>query len=161
MARHPSLVRPFVAGASVPPGISHLGSINHIAIATKNAVAAAAFYRDVLGATDISPPLGKSAVALPDHGVSTIFVNLGETKIEILEPLGAKSPIAQFLAKNPAGGIHHICINVEGELDAAIRRVVSSGVRVLGEPKIGAHGKRVVFLHPKDCGGVLIELEEC
>ncbi|OMJ27926.1 Methylmalonyl-CoA epimerase, mitochondrial [Smittium culicis] len=134
--------------------VKSLGPLNHIAIATKNAESAADFYRSVLGASQISPKVEQS-----DHGVSTVFITLGETKIELLEPLGDSSPISQFLEKNPAGGIHHICINV-ANLQASLDKVLEHKIRVLGKPKIGAHGKMVVFLHPKDCGGVLVELEE-
>ena len=111
-------------------------------------------YRDVLGATVSEPE------ALPEHGVTVVFVELPNTKIELLHPLGDKSPIQGFLEKNPAGGMHHICIEVS-DVVTAIAELKRQGVRVLSdEPKTGAHGKPVVFLHPKDCGGVLVELEE-
>jgi methylmalonyl-CoA/ethylmalonyl-CoA epimerase len=132
-----------------------LGRVNHIAIAVPDLAAAAATYRDILGAA-ISPPQ-----ALPEHGVTVVFVELPNTKIELLEPLGLDSPIAAFLAKNPAGGMHHICYEVD-DIEAARDRLVTSGARVLGDgaPKIGAHGNRVLFLHPKDFHGTLIELEQ-
>ena len=98
-------------------------------------------------------------LALPEHGVTTVFVDTGNTKLELLEPLGAQSPIAKFLEKNPDGGLHHLCFEVP-DLAAAIATVKAAGIRVLGEPRIGAHGLPVVFLHPKDCGGVLMELEQ-
>lgn len=113
------------------------------------------FPRDVLGA-EVSLPQD-----LPSHGVTTVFVNLGNTKIELLQPLGERSPIAKFLEKNKDGGIHHICIEVEDVYDAVKNLKAEKKIRVLDpEPKIGAHGKPVVFLHPKDCGGVLVELEQ-
>jgi methylmalonyl-CoA/ethylmalonyl-CoA epimerase len=112
-------------------------------------------YRDVLGA-QVSPPED-----LPDHGVTTVFVNLNNTKIELLHPFGERSPIQKFLDKNKDGGIHHICVEVE-DIYAAVESIKEGGkIRILDpKPKIGAHGKPVVFLHPKDCGGVLIELEQ-
>jgi len=132
-----------------------IGRLNHVAIAVSDIEAAAAVYRGTLGA-DVS-----DKVAQPDHGVSTVFINLPNTKIELLEPLGADSPIAKFLEKNPSGGIHHLCYEVE-DIRAARDRLVAEGARVLGdgEPKIGAHGKPVLFLHPKDFCGTLTELEE-
>jgi len=132
-----------------------IGRLNHVAIAVSDMEAAAAVYRDTLGA-DVS-----EKVAQPDHGVSTIFINLPNTKIELLEPLGDDSPIAKFLEKNPSGGIHHLCYEVE-DIRTARDKLVSEGARVLGdgEPKIGAHGKPVLFLHPKDFCGTLTELEE-
>ncbi|HET9902550.1 MAG TPA: methylmalonyl-CoA epimerase [Xanthobacteraceae bacterium] len=132
-----------------------IGRLNHVAIAVGDLAAAAARYRDVLGA-DVSGPL-----ALPDHGVTTVFVNLPNAKIELLAPLGAASPIARFLDRNPEGGIHHVCYEVEDIL-AARDRLRAAGARVLGdgEPKIGAHGKPVLFLHPKDFNGTLVELEQ-
>ncbi|KAL3899968.1 MAG: hypothetical protein SGCHY_001667 [Lobulomycetales sp.] len=112
------------------------------------------FYRDVLGAT-----VSKST-DLPEHGVTTVFVELENTKFELLKPLGENSPIQKFLDKNSNGGIHHVCIEVD-DISAAIKDLVRDGVRALNPtPKIGAHGLPVVFLHPKDCGGVLVELEE-
>lgn len=132
-----------------------IGRLNHVAIATGNLQQAAELYKTVLATNDqVSAPQ-----ALPDHGVTTVFVDTGNTKLELLEPLGEGSPIAAFLQRNPAGGVHHLCFEVE-ELTAAIDQLKAAGMRVLGEPKIGAHGLPVVFLHPKDCGGVLIELEE-
>lgn len=131
-----------------------LERLNHVAIATKDLTSATALYRDVLKAT-VSLPL-----ALPEHGVTVVFVTLNNTKIELLEPLGEGSPIAAFLEKKPEGGIHHLCFDVE-DLLAARDHLLAQGARVLGDgtPKIGAHGKPVLFLHPKDFGGVLIELE--
>jgi methylmalonyl-CoA/ethylmalonyl-CoA epimerase len=132
-----------------------IGRLNHVAIAVKNLGAAAAVYRDTLGASV------SEAVPQPDHGVSTVFITLPNTKIELLEPLGPQSPIAKFLERNAEGGIHHICYEVEDIL-AARDRLIASGARVLGsgEPKTGAHGKAVLFLHPKDFCGTLVELEQ-
>jgi len=132
-----------------------IGRLNHVAIAVKDLVAAAALYRDVLGA-QIS-----EAVPQPEHGVSTVFITLPNTKIELLEPLGEGSPIAKFLERNPDGGIHHICCEVD-DINAAKRQLIAKGARVLGsgEPRIGAHGKPVLFLHPKDFCGTLVELEQ-
>jgi len=132
-----------------------LGRLNHIAIAVPDLSAAAARYRDMLGAS-VSEPL-----TLPEHGVTVIFVDLGNTKVELLEPLGGNSPIAAFLERNPSGGMHHICYEVE-DIVAARNRLKAQGARVLGdgEPRIGAHGKPVLFLHPKDFDGTLIEIEE-
>ncbi|MCJ7994649.1 methylmalonyl-CoA epimerase [Rhizobium cremeum] len=132
-----------------------LGRVNHVAIAVPDLGAATASYRDTLGARVSEPQ------SLPEHGVTVVFVELPNTKIELLEPLGADSPIAAFLAKNPAGGMHHICYEVEDIL-AARDKLASGGARVLGsgEPKTGAHGKPVLFLHPKDFHGTLIELEQ-
>ncbi len=132
-----------------------IGRLNHVAIAVPDLAAASALYAKALGA-QVSAPL-----AQPDHGVSVAFVTLPNGKIELLEPLGADSPIANFLARNPAGGIHHICYEVDDIL-AARDRLRAAGARVLGdgEPKIGAHGKPVLFLHPKDFLGTLIELEQ-
>ena len=130
-----------------------IGRLNHVAIAVPDLAAAAAGYRDALGA-EIGP-----AMDLPEHGVTVIFVTLPNTKIEFLTPLGDASPIRGFLDKNPGGGIHHICYEVP-DLTAACDRLTASGARVLGPPKIGAHGKPVVFLHPKDFTGTLIELEQ-
>jgi methylmalonyl-CoA/ethylmalonyl-CoA epimerase len=132
-----------------------IGRLNHIAIAVPDLAAAAATYRDTLGAT-VSAPL-----PLPDHGVTTIFVELENTKIELLQPLGEKSPLANFLKSNPAGGIHHVCYEVPDIL-AARDQLNARGARILGngEPAIGAHGKPVIFLHPKDFCGTLIELEQ-
>jgi len=133
--------------------VAVIGRLNHIAIAVPDLAGAAALYRDSLGAT-VSEP-----VALPDHGVTTVFVDLPNTRVELLAPLGENSPMAGFLERNPAGGIHHLCYEV-GDVAAASRSLVSGGARVLGPPKIGAHGKPVVFLHPKDFFGTLIELEQ-
>jgi len=132
-----------------------IGRLNHVAIAVRDLGKAAAIYRDVLGA-DVS-----RAVPQPDHGVTTVFVTLPNTKIELLAPLGDASPIAKFLDRNPDGGIHHICYEV-GDIRAARDALKASGARVLGdgEPKIGAHGKPVLFLHPKDFAGTLVELEQ-
>ncbi len=132
-----------------------LGRLNHVAIAVPDLAAASAIYRDTLGA-DVSDPQ-----ALPEHGVTVVFINTGNTKIELLEPLGEASPIAAFLAKNPDGGMHHVCYEVDDILSAR-DRLIEKGARVLGtgEPKTGAHGKPVLFLHPKDFVGTLVELEE-
>tara|TARA_R110000787_G_scaffold108781_1_gene217229 strand:- start:380 stop:865 length:486 start_codon:yes stop_codon:yes gene_type:complete len=136
-------------------GNAMIGRLNHVAIAVPDLDAAAAQYRGALGA-DVGPPLDQ-----PDHGVTVTFITLPNTKIELLYPLGKDSPIAKFLEKNPAGGIHHICYEVD-DLLAARDRLIASGARVLGDgtPKIGAHGKPVLFLHPKDFNGTLVELEE-
>ena len=130
-----------------------IGRLNHVAIATSDLARSAAIYRDVLGAK-VSEPL-----ALPDHGVTTVFVELPNTKIELLEPLGEASPIAGFLKKNPNGGMHHVCYEVDDIL-AARDTLKAKGATVLGEPRIGAHGKLVIFLHPKDFAGTLVELEQ-
>ena len=132
-----------------------IGRLNHVAIAVPDLAAASALYRGTLGA-EVSEPLD-----LPEHGVTTVFVTLPNTKLELLHPLGDGSPIAGFLAKNPAGGIHHLCYEVE-DIVAARDRLVAEGARVLGdgEPRTGAHGKPVIFLHPKDFCGTLIELEQ-
>lgn len=132
-----------------------LKRLNHVAIAVPDLAAGAAVYRDMLGAKVSAPQ------AEPDHGVTVVFVELGNTKIELLEPLGEASPIAKFLAANPAGGIHHLCYEVDDIL-AARDRLTAEGARVLGDgnPKIGAHGKPVLFLHPKDMLGTLVELEQ-
>ena len=132
-----------------------IGRLNHVAIAVPDLEAAAALYRDTLGAK-VGAPQDE-----PDHGVTVVFIELPNTKIELLAPLGAGSPIAGFLEKSPAGGIHHICYEVEDIL-AARDRLKAGGARVLGsgEPKIGAHGKPVLFLHPKDFTGCLVELEQ-
>ena len=132
-----------------------IGRLNHVAIAVPDLAAASALYRETLGAT-VSEPLD-----LPEHGVTTVFVMLPNTKLELLHPLGEGSPIAGFLAKSPAGGIHHLCYEVD-DIHAARDRFVAEGARVLGdgEPRTGAHGKPVIFLHPKDFCGTLIELEQ-
>lgn len=132
-----------------------IGKLNHVAIAVPDIKAATAVYRDVLK--------GKVSeeVAQPDHGVTTVFVELPNTKIELLEPLGEDSPIANFLKNNASGGMHHVCYEVE-DIDEAIAQMKKEGARVLGDGgwKIGAHGKPVVFLHPKDFCGTLVELEQ-
>lgn len=132
-----------------------IGRLNHVAIAVPDLEAAAAQYRDTLGAR-VGAPQDE-----PDHGVTVVFIELPNTKVELLHPLGEASPIRGFLEKNPAGGIHHICYEVEDILDAR-DRLTAAGARVLGdgEPKIGAHGKPVLFLHPKDFTGTLVELEQ-
>ncbi len=132
-----------------------IGRLNHVAIAVPDLDAAAAQYRGTLGA-NVGAPQDE-----PDHGVTVIFITLPNTKIELLYPLGENSPIQGFLDKNPSGGIHHICYEVDDIL-AARDQLKASGARVLGtgEPKIGAHGKPVLFLHPKDFNGCLVELEQ-
>jgi len=132
-----------------------IGKLNHIAIAVPDLAAAIAIYRDTLGAL-VSEPVDQ-----PAHGVTTVFVELVNTRIELLHPLGDESPIAAFLERNPSGGMHHVCYEVE-DIRAARDRLTASGARVLGhgEPRIGAHGKPVLFLHPKDFCGTLIELEQ-
>ena len=132
-----------------------IGKLNHVAIAVPDLAAASASYRNTLGAK-VSEPLD-----LPSHGVTTIFVELENTKLELLYPLGDESPIAKFLERNPGGGIHHICYEV-ADIYAARDKLESDGMRVLGdgEPSIGAHDKPVLFLHPKDFNGTLIELEQ-
>jgi len=132
-----------------------LGRLNHVAIAVPDLAAASAVYRDTLGATVTAPQ------ELPAHGVTVVFIDLGNTKVELLEPLGENSPIAAFLEKNPSGGMHHVCYEVDDIL-AARDRLKAGGARVLGDgnPKIGAHGRPVLFLHPKDFAGTLVELEQ-
>lgn len=132
-----------------------IGRLNHVAIAVPDLDTARAQYRDTLGAM-VGQPQDE-----PDHGVTVVFIELPNTKIELLHPLGDDSPIRGFLEKNPAGGIHHICYEVDDIL-AARDRLLTQGARVLGsgEPKIGAHGKPVLFLHPKDFNGCLVELEQ-
>ena len=132
-----------------------IGRLNHVAIAVPDLAAATALYRDTLGASVSEPQ------AVPGHGVTVVFVSLPNTKVELLEPLGEESPIAPFLGRSPGGGIHHICYEV-ADIRAAAERLKASGARVLGdgEPKIGAHGRPVLFLHPKDFNGTLVELEE-
>lgn len=132
-----------------------LGRVNHIAIAVPDLAQATAVYRDVLGARV------SQSQALPEHGVTVVFVELDNSKVELLEPLGEASPIKTFLEKNPAGGMHHICYEV-ADIAAARDRLQQAGLRVLGDgnPKTGAHGKPVLFLHPKDMNGTLVELEE-
>src|SRR6516164_862084 len=142
-------------GHHTKPEAIMIGRLNHVAIAVKDLAAAAAVYRDTLGASV------SEAVPQPEHGVSTIFITLPNAKIELLEPLGPDSPIAKFLERNAEGGIHHICYEVDDIL-AASKQLVAKGARVLGDgkPKIGAHGKPVLFLHPKDFCGTLVELEQ-
>ena len=130
-----------------------IGRLNHVAIAVPDLGAATALYRDALGAT-VSAPVDQ-----PEHGVTTVFIELPNTKIELLGALGADSPIARFLERNPEGGIHHLCYEVE-DIARAQAQMVANGARVLGEPRIGAHGKPVLFLHPKDFLGTLVELEQ-
>lgn len=132
-----------------------IGRLNHIAIAVKDLAGATATYRDVLGAK-VSDPLPQ-----PEHGVTVVFIELPNTKVELLEPLGANSPIAKFLEKNADGGMHHVCYEVD-DIIAARDQLTANGARVLGDgqPKIGAHGKPVLFLHPKDFCGTLVELEQ-
>lgn len=132
-----------------------IGKLNHVAIAVPDLDAAAQIYRDTLGATV------SDAQALPDHGVTVVFVDVGNTRIELLQPLGDNSPIARFLENHPNGGMHHLCFEVE-DIAAARDRLTGQGARVLGDgsPKVGAHGKPVLFLHPKDFTGTLIELEQ-
>jgi methylmalonyl-CoA/ethylmalonyl-CoA epimerase len=132
-----------------------IGRLNHVAIAVGDADKAARVYRETLGA-EVSAPM-----ALPEHGVTTVFITLPNTKIELLEPLGEGSPIAKFLERNPDGGIHHVCYEV-ADIGRAREQLVARGARVLGDgaPKLGAHGKPVLFLHPKDFCGTLIELEQ-
>lgn len=132
-----------------------IGRLNHVAIAVRDLGAATALYRDTLGAT-VSAPLPQ-----PEHGVTVVFIELPNTKIELLEPLGANSPVAKFLEKSPDGEIHHVCYEVDDIL-AARERLKATGARVLGDgkPRIGAHGKPVLFLHPKDFNGTLVELEQ-
>ena len=132
-----------------------IGRLNHVAIAVKDLEKSAALYRDTLGAK-VSAPQPE-----PNHGVTVVFIELPNTKIELLEPLGADSPIGKFLEKNPDGGMHHVCYEVD-DIIAARDHLKAKGARVLGDgnPKIGAHGKPVLFLHPKDFNGTLVELEQ-
>ncbi|MBC6439442.1 MAG: methylmalonyl-CoA epimerase [Rhodospirillales bacterium] len=132
-----------------------IGRLNHIAIVVPELAAASALYRETLGATV------SEMVDQPEHGVTTVFIELPNTKIELLHPLGDDSPIAAFLAKNPSGGMHHVCYEVD-DIIAARDQIVGDGARVIGdgEPKIGAHGKPVLFLHPKDFCGTLVEIEQ-
>lgn len=132
-----------------------IGRLNHIAIAVRDIAAASSIYRDTLGAR-VSDPMPQ-----PEHGVTVVFIELPNTKVELLEPLGANSPIAKFLEKNVDGGMHHVCYEVD-DIIAARDRLKAGGARVLGdgEPKVGAHGKPVLFLHPKDFCGTLVELEQ-
>ena len=132
-----------------------IGRLNHVAIAVPDLAAASATYRDTLGAIVSAP------VDVPEHGVTVVFVELPNTKIELLHPLGTASPIQKFLDNNPSGGVHHLCYEVK-DIYAARAQLQASGKRVLGdgEPKIGAHGKPVLFLHPKDFNGTLVEVEQ-
>jgi methylmalonyl-CoA/ethylmalonyl-CoA epimerase len=132
-----------------------IGRLNHVAIAVSDLAKASRLYREMFGA-EVSAP-----VAQPEHGVTTVFISLPNTKIELIAPLGEASPIANFLARQPDGGIHHVCYEVD-DIVVAREQLQAKGARVLGdgEPKIGAHGKPVLFLHPKDFCGVLIELEQ-
>lgn len=132
-----------------------IGRLNHVAIAVKDLKAATAIYQNTLGATVTEP------LAQPEHGVTVVFITLPNTKVELLEPLGEGSPIAKFLERSPDGGIHHICYEVD-DIIAARDQLKAGGARVLGDgnPKIGAHGKPVLFLHPKDFCGTLVELEQ-
>jgi methylmalonyl-CoA/ethylmalonyl-CoA epimerase len=132
-----------------------IGRLNHVAIAVPDLAVATAQYRDLLGAR-VSPPQPQ-----PEHGVTTVFVDLSNTKIELLEPLGDDSPVKAFLERNPAGAIHHVCYEVP-DIVAARDRLLQRGARILGDgqPKIGAHAKPVLFLHPKDFSGTLVELEQ-
>jgi methylmalonyl-CoA/ethylmalonyl-CoA epimerase len=132
-----------------------IGRLNHVAIAVRDLTEAAKLYREALGA-QVSEPLLQ-----PEHGVTTVFITLPNTKVELIEPLGAASPIEKFLDRNPDGGIHHVCYEVE-DIRAARDHLVAQGVRVLGDgnPKTGAHGKPVLFLHPKDFCGTLVEIEQ-
>ena len=132
-----------------------IGRLNHVAIAVPDLQAAAAFYRDTLGAR-VSKPLD-----LPAHGVTTVFVELPNGKIELLHPLGGASPVAKFLTRNPNGGVHHLCYEVD-DIARACEQLAARGMRILGDgkPKTGAHGKPVLFLHPADAFGTLIELEQ-
>ena len=130
-----------------------IGRLNHVAIVVPNLAAGTAVYRDTLGAK-VSEPL-----ELPEHGVTTVFVELPNTKIELLHPLGVESPIAKFLEKNSSGGIHHVCYEVD-DIEAAATKMKAAGARVLDRIRIGAHNKPVLFLHPKDFCGTLVELEQ-
>ncbi|KAJ1730424.1 hypothetical protein LPJ61_003019 [Coemansia biformis] len=151
----PSMVRMFVTREVKDSAAWKLGRLNHVALAVSDLEQASTFWRDVMRAEKVS-----ERVAQPEHGVYTVFVELGNTKIELLHPYGADSPIAAFLDRNKSGGIHHVCLEVS-DIATALGALKANGVRPLSsEPKIGAHGLPVVFLHPKDCGGVLVELEE-
>eukprot|EP01117_Protostelium_nocturnum_P001451 TRINITY_DN1174_c0_g1_i1.p1 TRINITY_DN1174_c0_g1~~TRINITY_DN1174_c0_g1_i1.p1 ORF type:complete len:195 (+),score=57.55 TRINITY_DN1174_c0_g1_i1:62-646(+) len=142
------------ASSKVDSKILQIGKLNHVAIAVSNLEESVKLYRDILGA-DVSAPED-----LPEHGVTTVFINLGNTKIELLKPLGKDSPIQNFLDKKPSGGIHHICIEVD-DIHSALKHVQDQGIKSIDQkPKIGAHGKPVVFLHPKSMNGVLVELEQ-
>jgi len=131
-----------------------IGRLNHIGIATPSIERSVALYRDMLGARQIHEPFD-----MPEQGVRVCFVDTPNSQIELLEPLGESSPIARFLERNPAGGQHHICFEVP-DIHEAKAEMESKGAKVLGEPRIGAHGTPVIFVHPKDMGGVLVELME-
>jgi methylmalonyl-CoA/ethylmalonyl-CoA epimerase len=131
-----------------------IGRLNHVGVATPSIERSVALYRDLLGATRIQEPFD-----MPAQKVRVCFVDTPNSQIELLEPLGEDSPIAKFLEKNPAGGQHHVCFEVP-EIHAAIAEIAARGARVLGEPRVGAHGTPVIFVHPKDMGGVLVELME-
>lgn len=131
-----------------------LGRLNHVGVATPSIEASIATYRDLLGADAIGEPFD-----LPAQGVKVCFIDAPNTQIELIEPLDDNSPIAGFLAKNPAGGQHHLCFEV-ADIEAAVAELTAKGARVLGKPRIGAHGTPIVFIHPRDMGGVLIELME-
>ena len=131
-----------------------IGKLNHVGVATPSLDEAVKLYRDVLGATDITEKR-----SMPEQGVSFQFVNVGNSQIELIEPYGENSPILNFLEKNPKGGQHHICFEVE-DIYAARDDMIAKGVKVLGEPRIGAHGTLIIFCHPKDMGGQLVELME-
>ncbi|KAF9372613.1 hypothetical protein CPB97_001161 [Podila verticillata] len=147
-------IRALSTGVPKTSPLWKLGRLNHVAIAVPDIDQSTAFYRDIMG--------GKVSekVPLPEHGVYTVFVELGNTKIELLHPYGENSPIQGFLNKNKSGGIHHICIEVD-DVTKAVNDLMAKGIKALNPiPKIGAHGKPVVFLHPKDCHGTLVELEQ-
>lgn len=131
-----------------------LGRLNHVGVATPSITGSIAIYRDLLGATAIGEPFD-----LPAQGVRVCFIDMPNSQIELLEPLGADSPVAKFIERNPAGGQHHLCFEVPN-MAAAVADLEAKGARVLGAPRIGAHGTPVIFLHPKGTGGVLIELME-
>eukprot|EP00096_Caligus_rogercresseyi_P004323 TRINITY_DN1854_c0_g1_i5.p2 TRINITY_DN1854_c0_g1~~TRINITY_DN1854_c0_g1_i5.p2 ORF type:complete len:160 (-),score=27.02 TRINITY_DN1854_c0_g1_i5:1348-1827(-) len=148
------LKRGFSSAKNLGSNLWSLGKLNHVAIATKDLDKSINFYKNVLGANVSSPE------NLPDHGVTVVFVALENTKIELLHPFGDNSPIQSFLDKNADGGIHHVCIEVDN-IEEAVKTVKEKNIRCLAkETKIGAHGKPVMFLHPKDCSGVLVELQQ-
>lgn len=138
----------------MPQSAFHIGPLNHVGIAVPDIEAAIKMYRDVFGCTKITPPKD-----LPPQGVTYAFVDLPSGQVELIQPYGENSPITKFLARNPKGGQHHICFEVD-DIDTACAIMAERGMRVLGMPRIGAHGTLVVFLHPSDAGGVLIELME-
>ena len=131
-----------------------LGRLNHVGVATPSIEASIKLYRDLLGATKVHVPFD-----LPAQGVRVCFIDTPNTQIELIEPLSDSSPIAAFIAKNPAGGQHHVCFEVP-DIHEAVAELTAKGARVLGEPRIGAHGTLIVFVHPKDMGGTLVELME-